>query len=601
MAGTGSAAEGLNSQGAGPLEKYYLRIVLLITVIIYLGTIKFDFVSDDYPQIVSNPFIKAWHYVPQYFSGSVWRQLFPPTPGGTYRPLYLLWARLNYAIFADSSLGWHTMAVLLHVLVTWLVYVLVKKMTGRFTLAWLTALIFGVHPVHHEVVAWVSGAGESLFAVLFLGAFLAFLQSIEKSKAIWMTFSCILYALGLLSNGAAIVLPVLVFFHAWIAGSLGERPERAEFAGRIYNAALYAAAYVPIAAIYCYVRYKVASGYSQPMAGASFSMWLLTLPSVLFFYARNWFYPAHLSEYYDLYYQSHVDWTHVVVPALIVLALGCAFWALRKWLGGREISIAVAWIVVPLLPALAFVWFQPDELVHDRYFYVPSIGASLLVALCVERALASRRMVFGQPLRVVAGALSLALVLSRARSGRRASGRNGYTLFSRAHEIAPENSAAASGLSGEYIDRKEFDQAEALLESVGVNGCGDYRFSLNLGRVQYFKKQYASAEVSIRRSIALDPYAGEPYVYLGMTQLKQEHPREALVSLQRAVELNPEEAHFHTSYGIVLEVNGDCPAALSQFDAALALNPGDGLTEREVFRCRAAAASSSSSSGPVKR
>lgn len=600
MTGTESTGMELKPQGKSTPESYYPRIVLLITAVTYFGTAKFDFVAGDYAQILSNPFVKAWRYVPQYFSGVLWRQLFPPTPGGTYRPLMLLWTRLTYAIFGDHSVAWHAIAIVLHVLATWLVYRLVGKMTGKFTLAWLTALLFGVHPVHHEVVAWVWGAGESFFAILFLAAFLAYLQSLEKSKGIWMSVSGVLYALGLLSNGSAIVLPALVFSHQWISSGVGEGTERSATAVRFRRALQTAAVYTPVAAVYLFIRYKVAAGQTQSMAMAPVSNWLLTLPSVLLFYARNWLFPARLAGFYDLYYQSRVDVAHVVVPAAIVVALGGAIWASRKWLGSREVSLAAAWILIPLLPALAFVLFPPDELVHDRYFYVPSIGASLLVALLLERVLRSPRRVFGQPLRLVGGALALALGLALCTVWTSKFWKNDSALFTRAHEIAPANSAAASGLSEEFIDAKQFDQAEALLESAGENGVGDSRFLLNLGRAQYLKKQYASAEESIRQSIAVGPETGEPYVYLGMIQLKQDHAHDALANLQRAVEINPEEAHFHTSYGIVLEVNGDCTAAISQFQAALALNPGDGLTQREMFRCRAAAAPPAPASAPPK-
>jgi len=85
-----------------------------------------------------------------------------------------------------------------------------------------------------------------------------------------------------------------------------------------------------------------------------------------------------------------------------------------------------------------------------------------------------------------------------------------------------------------------------------------------------------------------------------MIQLKENYPLEAQKSLKRAVELNPYDPRFHTSYGIVLEVTGNCPAAMSQFDAALALNPGDGLTQREVFRCRAVASRAGSQSSPAR-
>ncbi len=122
----------------------------------------------------------------------------PSGLGNYYRPLFLLLLRINYSIFGDRPLGWHLLAVVMHLVVTWLVYMLVRKVTGQFTTAWLAAVIFGVHPIHHEVVAWVSGTTESLFAILFLLAFLAYLRSREGSKALWMTLSCALYALALL-------------------------------------------------------------------------------------------------------------------------------------------------------------------------------------------------------------------------------------------------------------------------------------------------------------------------------------------------------------------------------------------------------------------
>lgn len=67
MAGTETSGTSQRAQAAGGSDKYYPWIVLLVTAVTYLGTLKFDFVSDDYPLIVSDPFIKAWHYLPQYF------------------------------------------------------------------------------------------------------------------------------------------------------------------------------------------------------------------------------------------------------------------------------------------------------------------------------------------------------------------------------------------------------------------------------------------------------------------------------------------------------------------------------------------------------
>jgi Tfp pilus assembly protein PilF len=577
-----------SAQTTNLCERYFIKVILALTAITYLGTVKFDFVYDDYPQILSNPFVKSWQYVPQYFSGSFWKQLSPLIPENYYRPLFLLWTRMNYSIFGQNSYGWHATAVGLHLLVTWLVYVLAKRLTGRLTVAWLTALIFGVHPIHHEVVAWISGTTESLFAIFFLAGFLAYLQSERKSRTIWMTVSCALYAAALLCKETAVVLPALVFTHNWISNSPAERSEKTEYLQRFRRAIGSIVCYVPIAVVYLYVRHRVLSGFSHTLSGASFSAWLLTLPSVLLFYVKNWLVPLRLSEDYDLYYQLHLNLAHVILPVLIFVAIGCLIWKYRDQLGSREAAYAAAWIVIPLLPALDFVAFNPDQLVHDRYFYVPSIGASLLVALCIDRFAKSRRVVFGQPLATVATAMVLTMALAACTIWTASYWMDEYSLFARAHEVAPYNLTVANKLGVELIERKEYERAQLLLESAYRENSGDYRVSLNLGRLQYVQKQYEKAEEYTRKSIALGPNVADPYVYLGMIQLKENHPREAQASLSRAVQLNPWDAHFRTSYGIVLASNGDCTAAMAQFTAALSLSPDDALTQREVFRCHAA-------------
>src|ERR1700733_6738639 len=85
-----SAAIREDSRGEALRERYFVWMILLVTTITYISTVRFDFVYDDFPQITYNPFLRAWHYVPQYFVSSVWKQMAPTTPGNYYRPLFLL-------------------------------------------------------------------------------------------------------------------------------------------------------------------------------------------------------------------------------------------------------------------------------------------------------------------------------------------------------------------------------------------------------------------------------------------------------------------------------------------------------------------------------
>ena len=588
--GTRSPKREESSEVQGLRERYYLAAVLFVTSIAYLGTLQFLFVYDDLHQIVFNPFIKSWRYVPQYFVSSVWKQMSPLLPGNYYRPLFLLWLRVNHAVFGLREVGWHLTAVLLHVFVTFLVYLVVKRLTGRFTVAWLTAIIFGLHPIHHEVVAWVSGTTESLFACLFLAAFLAYLNSLESSRTIWMMVSAVLYGLALLCKETAIVLPALVFACDWIASSSRDPLDRLGTGQRFSRALLPAAFYLPVAAAYLIERARVLSGLGHALTNAPVSAWLLTLPSILVLYVKHWLLPVGLTGFYDLFYQSRLSLAGVLLPALVLVAIAIAVWMFRKPLGIRETGYAAAWVLIPLLPALDTFVFGNGELVHDRYFYVPSIGASLLVALIIDWALRGQPVVFGQPARIVGAALVLSIVLGLCAAREASYWSSDLILFSRGHQIAPFNPAALNNLVAELIIRKETQIAQSILETAYARDPEDGRLVFNLGRLNYTEEQYSKSEKYAREAIRLDPYPADSYILLGQTLLKQGRIQEAIQAIRPGVELNPYDPNIHTVYGIMLKMNGDCAGATSQFNEALTLDPTGAIAPPETLGCLASLA-----------
>jgi tetratricopeptide (TPR) repeat protein len=565
-------------------EGCFVAAAVFLAAITYIRVLSFDFVYDDQSLILANPFVKSWHYAAHYFVSPMWSHSYAPASAQYYRPLLLLLLRANYAMFQERPFGWHFTTLLLHLLATWLVYVVIRKMTGNFSLAWLSALIFGVHPIHHEVVAWVSGSSDALFAVTFLLAYVAYLKSLEGSKALWLGVSCGIYALALLSKETAVIFPAMVFAHAWIEQGPSEHGQKPELIGRFKRALAPALLYVPLALAYLLVRHWVFSGAIAAVSGETISEWFLTLPSILLFYVRNWVAPVGLAEFYDLYVQREWSVANVFFPALVLIAVLGMLWFFRRRLGGKTVGHAIAWIVIPLLPALDTFVFRPDQLVHDRYFYLSSVGAALLVALMIARVDLGRAKVLGEDLRVVCVGFGLAAALSLLAVGTASSWENNFTLFLRGHEVAPQNTTATDNLAAELIGRGQLDAAQRLLEK-GYEQGKDFGIAFNLGRIQYAKQQYSLAEAYTRESIALAPYFADAYLSLGQIELKRSRPAEAQASLRRAVELNPDSGPSHTSYGLVLALNGDCPGARVQFQASLQLNPEDANARGLLERC----------------
>ena len=190
-----------------------LAFILGLVFLAYLNTLQFTFVHDDRFQILGNTWLRSWKYLPRYFTADVWAFEHPVFRGTFYRPIFLLWFRLQYLVFGLNAWGWHLCTVLCHVGVTLLVYFTAERLLEDRLAALFTALIFGLHPTHAEGVAWVSGVTEPLFALFLFASYLCYLKKrAEPERArIHLVISLVLYALACLSKETAVVLPFIIF------------------------------------------------------------------------------------------------------------------------------------------------------------------------------------------------------------------------------------------------------------------------------------------------------------------------------------------------------------------------------------------------------
>jgi len=552
-------------------------------VLAYAATVQFAFVYDDTGQIVQNVLVQSWRFVPQYFHGQVWQYLFPNAPANYYRPLNMLWFRVNDAMFGLHPAGWHAAAILLHLFAVSPVYLLARRLTGRPLVAALTALFFAIHPMRHEVVAWVSGTTESLWSVLFLCAFLAYLKSRERHRVPWMAGSCLLYLAALLSKETAIVLPGVIFAHAWLYETEPLGAIRRSM-GRAAKAAQIAVIYVPVACAYLAVRVRVLHGFSHSQVHVSLRTFLLTLPSVLFFYVRQWLLPLRISEFYDLPLIVHFDARHVLFPLVGLFLLAAILWGFRRSLGSREVAFASAWMVLLLLPVLDFAVFPPGELAHDRYFYLASFGAALLMALAVEK-LACGPNTFGFPLGLLLFTLAILAPLTYGTVGASMYWMNDYALFNHARWIAPNNVTVRNNYAIELALRGNTATAIPLLKELLQDQPNNYLANYNYARLSYLGGDMVVARQYFERASRLDPSSPDPYLQLGLIDLRASRFDGAEGKIRRAIALRPEVPTYHFALAITLADQGKCSAARTEFDATLMLQPGFPRAQEQAQKC----------------
>jgi tetratricopeptide (TPR) repeat protein len=587
-----------------------IAVLLVATFVVYAGTLGFDFVHDDHEQIVQNYRIQSWKFATLYFTQQVWGQISPHDPSNYYRPVFLLWLRSNHALFGVKPWGWHFTTVLLHLAVTLLVYCMASRLLGNNFVAFVAALIFGIHPIHLESVAWVSGVTDPLLGVLFLSAFIAYLKQrdLGAEQGGWAAASLALYTLALLTKETAVTLPILLIGWEMIVVPThptvvtpGSRRER------LTQLIISLAPYALVTAVYLAVRREVLGEFGHTYTSLPFRTVILTVPSLLWFYLRHLVWPVGLSDFYDLPYVTDLSPAPLLLPVAALLGLVAAVvWWAKTFLEPRQrrdLAFAALWTLVPLLPVLNPRFFPESDIVHDRYLYLPSIGFAMLSALAICKLAGGWPARWGHRRLQLATVAALALALGLGTVSQSLAWADDLLLAYRGVQVAPRSYYAANILANAFAQRGNLEEAIQLYQKVFALNPNYWVSHYNLALVYFKMGQLENSERQLTWAIKVNPFDWRAYVLLGLARFESGHADEAASLMRHAIELRPDLADAHMGLGMALEAQGKLEGALEQFQTALALDPGRSAARRKAAELAAhlAAGSSPAASGSLNR
>src|SRR5579863_431451 len=369
-----------------------------LALVIYSRSFFCGFVRDDLPQIVHNPQVQSWEYLPQLLGSHLWSQKHDE-PVYFYRPIFSVWMLLVHTLGGLTPWFWHLSSILLHLVATWLVFKLCRRLTRSDLASAAAAAVFAVQPIHVDAVSWVSASCEVLFTIFALAAMLALLpagrlKEDESPPRVWL--SACLFGAGIFAKETGIVMLAILPVIAWV-----QLERRAAGWMRVWKASY---PYGAVAAGYLLVRSAVLQRVGVEAGEHSWSEVIFSAPSILIFYLKKLFLPWNLSgSYVNPLVAAPTAWFWLQLIVILVGVAGVVLLAVRyRSLAG----LAAALIVVPILPALAVTRiYQQGDMTHDRYLYLPSVGLSLLVAILVNKA-----WTFGKPARIATLAAVTAVV-----------------------------------------------------------------------------------------------------------------------------------------------------------------------------------------------
>ena len=583
-----------------------LPLLALVTFVVYSGSLSFDFVWDDWPQIVNSPIIRTWSNLPRAFGSDLWYHV--ARHQVYYRPLFVAWSMLNYTLFGLRPWGWHLGAVLLHVGAVVSVFWLARRLKLEYWTAALAAFIFALHPIHIEPVTWVSAASDTLVTIFATLAFAAFLSARNsecnswRERKAWWIASLVLMACALLTKEMAVTFSALVGIYAW----LHPTDRKVELGERSLRAALEAAPYALVTLAYVLLRKHAlphATGQFDPSHGTMDVA--RTLPLVLSIYLRQLLVPVGITGLYYTPYVTNAILSQVVLPVMVLGAVlaGLWYWNLRE--GNSTVAFAGLWMLVGVAPALYLRNFGNGDFVRDRYMYLPSIGFAILLAMVLRRLPSIKgwtaQAVQGSAVLVLCGSYVCASIAQQVYWG------SDLLMLRRGESLYPGNPYAVAGLSKEYSQRGAHDLAIELAQWV-VRDHPEYGYGplalaeayIHAGRFEEGRQwlnrvnpDYAKSEVGMagvaglygqmgdyERALALcsEILTKEPTLYsalynCGNIHLMDGQYQDAERLLSRAVELVPEQAAPKHFLGRALLQEGRSAEAQPYLQQAAAMDP----------------------------
>lgn len=365
-----------------------LGVVLLIVALAYSNTFKNEFVIEDRAYLLDWPLTHDLGNLPKMFIGDT----SPFGNVGVYRPFRTLFYSISYNLWKDNSTFYHIQALVVHLLIIALIYFITEIILKEKILAFLVALLFGLHPVHTEPIDYLTANFDTMGEIFFFASFLFYLKSTVKLtvKKLDYLISILLAIVAFFSFEMNFTLPFLILAYDFI---FRRKVVLSKFSSviRIY------APYFAIALIYLIIRIPIfdITSRAEGYLGGSFYLTMLTMVKAIIYYIELLILPTNLSINPTIA-EGINSWVHplsrmdkilsqslfnrdILIDLAVILALLFAAFKFAKKL--PIISFSIIWFFISILPVMYFIPQGP--IAQERYVYIASFGYVLFLVYLV--------------------------------------------------------------------------------------------------------------------------------------------------------------------------------------------------------------------------
>ena len=535
-------------------------LITVLPVLIYLNSLGNTFVYDDYLTITNNHFIREWRYLSALFN----QKYFAVSNELTYRPVVTLSYFVDYAIWQLRPWGYHLTNLIIHTLNVYLVYFTAYLLFKNRITAFISCLLFSIHPIFSEAINAVSYREDLLSASFLLVAFILFIKYNESTNRryfiTWYALSLLTYLLAMLSKETAFVLPFLILSYDLIF----QKNHILNFYNRIRRLAANYAGYIAIGGFYLFLRFYLFHnpGESVRYPGNSVFVNFIMMTKVLGYYVKLLFIPAPLNADYIVPLTfSPADAAFIISIILLIIT---AILLVKKCRLSSIWTFSTIWFFVTLLPVLNII--PINNIMAERYLYIPGIGFTMLFGSILTHRISKYRIYKSFRLAPIA---VVCLLFTWCTVCRNRIWLNEFTFSTETIRRSPASFRVYNDLGYFYYHNGLNDAAiQAFKDSIRVRH-NQPKAHCNLGAAYALKGLNDAAIEELKVAINLRNQYPEAHNNLGILYKRKGMLNEAINEYIEALKVNPYYADAHNNLGSALIDMGRLDEALSEIEKAV--------------------------------
>ena len=522
-----------------------------------------------------------------------------------YYPLVFTSFWLEHKLWGLNPFGYHTVNLILHILNALLFFWLALKIYPR--LAFISALLFAIHPIQVETVAWITERKNLLSLFFFLSAILVYLRFDRTRRMKYYLLTVAMFVFALLSKSvAACFIFVPVLYKWWRDGKVTWREARLSAVFIVLGL---------LSGLYTiYLEFYNAGAHGKEFALPFLERFILS-GRIIFFYIYKLLFPFHFMFFYPRWQVDARIWWQWLFPFAVMVGLGLLVYY-RKRIGRGALALFIFYIA-SIFPALGFVNVFPMKFsfVADHFSYLSTPALLLLLCASVTFFFDKLKIKFpklhstlfrvfwaGLFILIVIYLCGKSMILTRnykneithwsnlIRDNPKAwiaynnlgliydnigKTESAMDLYTKAIAIKPNFAEAYNNRGNAYKDQGNIQQAFSdFNKAIAINP--NYAEAYNNRGTAYGKQGNIQQAISdFNKAIAIKPNYAEAYNNRGTIYRNQGNIQQAILDFNKAIEIDPNESDIYYNRGIAYEEQGNIQQAVSDYTKVIAINPND--------------------------